>query len=569
MSCTPPTHQRLPSYPKRHASFDSPREVPLPSPSLLASLSPGGSGAQYFSSRFPHFSPSGTTPSTSTTTTAHMTKLSGSTFRKDVYSDYFPTQPRTVSSSGHNQGQSSSSSSSSSSARSGSSTSSQSRNSDERFPVFEEEMGSDWTSQTSVSSSPKTDDPVPPGPTAAIPGSASDRRHTRTSSSDLGTQTAISGTNPGTAMTMMASQPPATAAAPTLRTTTIATPIFPYTRPYSLPYSDSPAPPSRMPTYSQTRPQSPSPESMLTPQWPDRSSSASLPLPAQVPFHTLPRAAPASAGGTQEASGIGGLGAGLGRIKLGNREARDAGDAHAERVRQAHKSEVGEQWNYRRSYHEPRDNNPYGSHLPTTGPSSSSNTSSSSSADDVNSVPAQRALSPANSTTLRATAPPSPVHPPPRPSTSQSYTSPSAALARSQSQTHHHHTHSNTQFGQLLGHSNSQSHMHPQLRSQSPGPAYPAPEPPTILSSATSPSPFLSHAPPPPDSWIQVETLQCEYRLIVRLPGFRRDGITLATKRRRVLHVVADCWENGGGVFAFSLLYLLSTVLIFFSSFFA
>jgi hypothetical protein len=59
--------------------------------------------------------------------------------------------------------------------------------------------------------------------------------------------------------------------------------------------------------------------------------------------------------------------------------------------------------------------------------------------------------------------------------------------------------------------------------------------------------PFLSHAPPPADSWIEVQTTSGEYRLNVRLPGFRRDGITLATKRRRILHVVADSWDNGGG----------------------
>ncbi|KAF9567953.1 hypothetical protein CPC08DRAFT_625855 [Agrocybe pediades] len=61
--------------------------------------------------------------------------------------------------------------------------------------------------------------------------------------------------------------------------------------------------------------------------------------------------------------------------------------------------------------------------------------------------------------------------------------------------------------------------------------------------------PFLSHAPPPPDSWIEVETTQSEYKLHVRLPGFSREGITLATKRRRILHVVADRWEDGGGHF--------------------
>jgi HSP20 family molecular chaperone IbpA len=59
----------------------------------------------------------------------------------------------------------------------------------------------------------------------------------------------------------------------------------------------------------------------------------------------------------------------------------------------------------------------------------------------------------------------------------------------------------------------------------------------------------LCDAPPPPDSWIAVETSPVEYRLVARLPGFRRDAITLAARRRRVLHVVADSWEPGGGHF--------------------
>lgn len=90
--------------------------------------------------------------------------------------------------------------------------------------------------------------------------------------------------------------------------------------------------------------------------------------------------------------------------------------------------------------------------------------------------------------------------------------------------------------------------------------SYPSPDPPVILptenntimnqSSFLSQAPyfpFLSHAPPPENSWIEVETLQHEYNLHVRLPGFTREGITLATKKRRILHVVANKWENGGG----------------------
>lgn len=66
--------------------------------------------------------------------------------------------------------------------------------------------------------------------------------------------------------------------------------------------------------------------------------------------------------------------------------------------------------------------------------------------------------------------------------------------------------------------------------------SYPPPAPPTILTpppvefeanprTQAPYEPFLSHAPPPEDSWIAVETSQTEYKLIVRLPGFRRDGM--------------------------------------------
>ena len=75
---------------------------------------------------------------------------------------------------------------------------------------------------------------------------------------------------------------------------------------------------------------------------------------------------------------------------------------------------------------------------------------------------------------------------------------------------------------------------------------------------------FLCHT-PPANTWIAVETSQSEYVLLVRLPGFRRDGMlvrflsisdvslirplrTIATRRRRILHVVADSWEPEGGM---------------------
>ncbi|KAF7310956.1 CBS-domain-containing protein [Mycena chlorophos] len=67
--------------------------------------------------------------------------------------------------------------------------------------------------------------------------------------------------------------------------------------------------------------------------------------------------------------------------------------------------------------------------------------------------------------------------------------------------------------------------------------------------SGASYEPFLSHASPPVDSWIEVESTPAAYKLIVRLPGFKRDGITLATKKRRILHLVADSWDAEGGHF--------------------
>ncbi|KAL5528378.1 hypothetical protein ACEPAF_7514 [Sanghuangporus sanghuang] len=97
----------------------------------------------------------------------------------------------------------------------------------------------------------------------------------------------------------------------------------------------------------------------------------------------------------------------------------------------------------------------------------------------------------------------------------------------------------------------------------------PPPTPPTVLTPPPPPTdgfsnessesigkrraapyePFLSHAPPPADTYITVETTETEYRLIVRLPGYNRDAIMLSTRRRRILHIAADSWEAGGGHF--------------------
>ncbi|KAI0373956.1 hypothetical protein BV20DRAFT_1033402 [Pilatotrama ljubarskyi] len=88
----------------------------------------------------------------------------------------------------------------------------------------------------------------------------------------------------------------------------------------------------------------------------------------------------------------------------------------------------------------------------------------------------------------------------------------------------------------------------------------PPPAPPTVLTPPPPPlstdrgptapyEPFLARAPAPRDSYIAVDTKPAEYRLVIRLPGFRRDAITVSTRKRRILHVVADSWEPNGGHF--------------------
>jgi hypothetical protein len=79
----------------------------------------------------------------------------------------------------------------------------------------------------------------------------------------------------------------------------------------------------------------------------------------------------------------------------------------------------------------------------------------------------------------------------------------------------------------------------------------PPPAPPTILdppparsnstrSSRAPHEPFLSDAPAPPDSWIAVETSQVEYRLVARLPGFRRDAMCVFLSFVTSGHLLTD-----------------------------
>ena len=57
---------------------------------------------------------------------------------------------------------------------------------------------------------------------------------------------------------------------------------------------------------------------------------------------------------------------------------------------------------------------------------------------------------------------------------------------------------------------------------------------------------FLSKT-PARDSSIHVQQHPHEYQIWVRLPGFTSDGIIVTTQKERVLHIVADKWDNNGG----------------------
>ena len=59
---------------------------------------------------------------------------------------------------------------------------------------------------------------------------------------------------------------------------------------------------------------------------------------------------------------------------------------------------------------------------------------------------------------------------------------------------------------------------------------------------------FLSKTPAAGSS-IQVQPHPREYQIWVRLPGFTSDGIIVTTQKERVVHIVADKWDNNGGQF--------------------
>lgn len=82
--------------------------------------------------------------------------------------------------------------------------------------------------------------------------------------------------------------------------------------------------------------------------------------------------------------------------------------------------------------------------------------------------------------------------------------------------------------------------------------SYPPPTPPTILTPpppeerdpSTPYVPFLSHGPPSEETYIAVETLADEYRLHVRLPGYRRDAMYVSfLSHSRISHlaILSSC----------------------------
>lgn len=342
--------------------------------------------------------------------------------------------------------------------------------------------------------------------------------------------------------------------------------IFPFSRPHSVPDAESQSFAAALPfVLSSNNP------SRIS-NWPDRNSSASLPLPLQIPFHALPQSTGArmmspvdqgkdTTAGTAEFRGINPLAshvttsvmeqtsnnasAALHALTLGSRSPSvgvTTSGANGSRP-VTRPSLISSSSEESTSSVDSSSSSSFGpSSLLSASASSDSCLGSSSPmsgagvAADANAGAGCVSLSSASSSSpstpynsyprplFRAPVPPSPLvqQYPQMPYSPRPSTAPGALPMASAS-------------------------------------AYPPPDPPIILPADTEDAPrssgrrsapyepFLSHAPPPADSWIEVETTQQEYKLNVRLPGFKRDAITLATKKRRILHVVADSWENGGG----------------------
>jgi len=457
---------RLPSYskPKRHASFDTPREVPLPSPSLLGHESQ----FSYFSSPMGHDSPE------------HSNRLA----KKSPVEQQHP----------------------------------------ESFEAVFEERDAGWTSI------------------------ASKRSTNGGQLHDLAQQMS----------TLSSPSAPSRSQSPAIATPS--QPIHPFPRPYSLPHSQSSSAAGSSNGSTVTSLGS-SHLSSKQAGGIDRSSSASLPLPSQIPFHTLPKVGSAGVSSLSQPpkhrlAGDADLSAPTAAATLGSLPETESEDRRGPSVSPTNFST-----------------------LPPTPPTTTDPSSLTS--------------------WLQST-----VLPSTRPSSQPAFTAPQPPWLRAAAASPYHSTstqRSSYPFVEPDYLDNASSYATALPKKTSPGSGLgmsrPPPEPPTILpappipqeqhqyppypASAASPhtdsspstsgssaaslasstgmastdtgltspaslsgshagglqrsssrasqppayAPFLSNAPPPADSWIEVETTGAEYRLNVRLPGFKRDGM--------------------------------------------
>ncbi|KAF4620740.1 hypothetical protein D9613_000493 [Agrocybe pediades] len=450
---------RYSSYSKRHASFSSPREVPLPSPSILPQESQNPFSLEFSATASPQ-SPLLAQP-------PDAAPGQGSS-QKDCQTTPAPSTPSSPSATAHQH--------------------EPSRHSSSQNPNMKPNPTSEQVLRDNKSAMPQTRDDSTPS-------------------------------QPSSSKTVLP------------------------TRPFSLPEAESQAYRDYMRKSTHA--------AVDMSAWPDRYSSASLPIPSQIPFHYLARANPGPSQSLSFASGpssnplsttsppsspthLSSSGSGSNPAKDRTDTCSPSCEATSSDSSSSSSSSSSREsvatTNSSSDLLQQQNTPPSSKSLPPSTPASPTSTTTATgdataySDPPSQSRPPQRPVSP-----FRAPQPP-----PPRPPRNNATTNAWTAMRR---------------------------FMAPQQVQTAPT-AYPPPEPPVVLppestdymtqpTSRSQPAyvPFLSHAPPPPDSWIEVETTQSEYKLHVRLPGFSREGITLATKRRRILHVVADRWEDGGGHF--------------------
>lgn len=239
-------------------------------------------------------------------------------------------------------------------------------------------------------------------------------------------------------------------------------PVPPFSRPFSMPDASTAAPPPP--------PRIHSPRAMHAPMMPDRSSTVSLPLPQHTPYHTLP-SAELSSGSTSSAS----VSPPFARPPLPEQQSSSSSSGNSLQTPSSSYSSPSPAHPSRLSNRGMRHSEPYDHRAA--------------------SPPLSRLVERAYSATA-ASGPAS------------AFWEREALRARREAPP-------------------------PRISPES----LPPPAPPQVLTPPPPPlsedaergrrpyEPFLAHAAPSNDAWISVETVQREYRLLVRLPGFRRDAM--------------------------------------------